>query len=140
MARAHFPRWAWALLPPAALVAGGGVWLLRTFNPNAADSPFPGCAFHALTGYYCAGCGMTRCLHALVHGDVPTALAMNPLVVVLLALAPLVAGWALGWRPRRLAPLMALLQRPWLWLTVLPAFWVARNLPWPPFTALAPVG
>ena len=27
---------------------------------------------------------------------------------------------------------------PKLWLAVLPAYWVARNLPWYPFTLLAP--
>lgn len=138
MSVAHLPRWAWALLPPAAVAVGGGVWLLRTFDPNSSDSPFPACPFHALTGFYCVGCGITRCLHALVHADLSTALAMNPLVVGLLAVLPLLATWALGWRPRAVAPVVALLQRPAFWLTLLPVFWVGRNLPWPPFAWLAP--
>lgn len=120
-------------------VAGGmGVWMLRRFDPNVAGSPFPGCLFHAVTGYYCPGCGMTRAMHALVHGDMAGALAMNPLMVSLLLLSPLLLAWRSGWQPARLRPVVAVLSQPTLWLVVLPAYWIARNLPWFPFTALAP--
>jgi hypothetical protein len=30
------------------------------------------------------------------------------------------------------------LLAPKFWLVLLPAYWVARNLPWPPFSWLAP--
>ncbi|RBL33433.1 hypothetical protein BRN31_04600 [Xanthomonas oryzae pv. oryzae] len=56
-------------LAPAALAAGAGVWIFWKFDPNLPGNPFPPCIFHALTGFYCAGCGMTRALHALAHGD-----------------------------------------------------------------------
>lgn len=138
MARLRDRRWLLAALPPAALVTWAGIWALRHFDPNAANSPFPPCSFLAVTGYYCIGCGLTRALHALVHGDVLTALSMNPLAVAMLAVAPLVVGWALGWRPRGLQPLITLLMKPAFWLTLLPLYWVARNLPWPPFAWLAP--
>jgi Protein of unknown function (DUF2752) len=39
------------------------------FNPTTAGF-FPVCPLYALTGYACPGCGMTRGLHALLHGDV----------------------------------------------------------------------
>ena len=71
-------------LTAAALAAAVGVWLLREFDPNAAHSPFPGCMFRALTGYFCVGCGLTRALHALVHGDLARAFSMNPLAMLLL--------------------------------------------------------
>lgn len=138
MARLRDRRWLLAALPPAALAAEAGIWALRHFDPNAANSPFPPCSFLAVTGYYCIGCGLTRALHALVHGDVLTALSMNPLAMAMLAVAPLVLGWALGWRPRGLQPLITLLMKPAFWLTLLPLYWVARNLPWPPFDWLAP--
>jgi len=134
----HGKRWLLALLPPAALAAGAGFWVLRHYDPNSAGSPFPPCSFLAVTGYYCIGCGLTRALHALAHGDVATAFSMNPLAMVMLAVAPLVLGWALGWRPRALQPLITLLTKPAFWLTLLPAYWIARNLPWVPFTWLAP--
>nr|WP_246191567.1 DUF2752 domain-containing protein [Pseudoxanthomonas gei] len=121
-----------------AFAAVVGVWLLRTFDPNAAGSPFPGCMFHAFTGWYCIGCGVTRALHALVHGDVARAFSMNPLAMSMLAIAPLLAGWQMGWQPRWMRPLIAVVSEPRFWLVLLPVYWVARNLPWFPFTLLAP--
>jgi len=127
-----------ALATAAAMAAVVGVWLLRHYDPNVAGSVFPPCVFHALTGYWCIGCGITRALHALVHGDIARAFAMNPLAMALLAVSPLLIGWRLGWQPRWLRPLVALLSEPKLWLVLLPAYWIARNLPWPPFSWLAP--
>ncbi len=63
---------------------------------------------------------------------------MNPLLFVLLALAPLFAVWHLGWRPpwlQRLARVAAD-WKPWVALVLV--YWIARNLPWFPFTLLAP--
>lgn len=122
----------------ATLVAVTGVWALRTFDPNVAGNPFPPCMFRLLTGYFCAGCGITRALHALVHGDLMAALRFNVLAVGLLALAPFVALWHAGWRPRLLEPVARSLGRPVPWLLLLSAYWILRNLPWPPFSWLAP--
>ena len=87
-------------LTAAALAAAVGVWLLREFDPNAAHSPFPGCMFRALTGYFCVGCGLTRALHALVHGDLARAFSMNPLAMLLLPAIPMMIAHGQGWRPR----------------------------------------
>ena len=125
-------------LTAAALAAAVGVWLLREFDPNAAHSPFPGCMFRALTGYFCVGCGLTRALHALVHGDIARAFSMNPLAMVVLPLMPLMLLHDRGVRPRALQPLMSVVMTPKLWMILLPAYWIARNLPWWPFTLLAP--
>ena len=125
-------------LAATALAAVAGAWLLRHFDPNAAGSLFPTCMFRDLTGLHCIGCGMTRMLHALAHGDLPRAFSMNPLAMALLVLSPLLAAWKLGWRPRWLHAPVAVLAEPKFWLVLLPAYWVARNLPWFPFTLLAP--
>lgn len=125
-------------LTTAAIAAVAGFWLLRNFDPGAAHSPFPECMFRAFTGWYCVGCGMTRALHALAHGDVPRAFSMNPLAMTLLAISPLLLGWKLGWQPGWLRPLVAVVAEPKFWLLLLPAYWIARNLPWFPFTLLAP--
>lgn len=127
-------------MPTAALglAAAGAALVLSRLDPFARNSGLPPCPVHALTGLYCPGCGSTRCLHALLHGDLPLALAMNPLLVISLPLLGLMALNAAGWRPVWLTPLMRQLARPRLWLWVLPGYAVLRNLPWPPFTALAP--
>lgn len=129
-------QWFW--LVGTAVVVPAGLWLLLNFDPNAASNPFPPCMFRLFTGYYCVGCGLTRALHALVHGDIARAFAMNPLVMLMLPLMPLIVAHGYGWQPRRLAPLMNIVMEPKLWLVVLPVYWVARNLPWYPFTLLAP--
>ncbi len=122
----------------AMCAALGGIWLLRTFDPNTAGSWFPSCLFHDITGWYCPGCGITRALHALVHLDVWRAFTMNALVVLSL---PLLALMALqGTMQRRLLP--AAVQRVvfdgrW-WIGALLVFGVLRNLPG--FEWLAPGG
>jgi hypothetical protein len=40
----------------------------------------PPCIFHALTGYYCPGCGGTRAVNALLRGQLLKAFAYHPLV------------------------------------------------------------
>ena len=127
------------LVATAALAAAAsGTALLYRYDPNAAGNPFPPCMFHALTGYWCIGCGMTRALHALAHGEVLRAFSMNPLAMTMLAISPLLLGWKLGWRPAWLRPLVAVVAEPKFWLVLLPLYWIARNLPWFPFTLLAP--
>lgn len=48
------------------------------------------CPFALVTGTACPGCGLTRAAASLVQGDIGTAMALHPLVI-------LVAIWALGW-------------------------------------------
>lgn len=122
----------------AAAAAGAGIWALRTWDPNVAGNPFLPCMFRAFTGWYCIGCGLTRALHALVHFDLARAFSMNPLALLVLPLMPLMAAWSAGWQPARLQPLMRWVLEPKLWLVLLPAYWIGRNLPWFPFTLLAP--
>ena len=85
------------------------------------------------------GCGSTRCLYSLVHFDLPGAMAMNPLLVISLPFLLLMLLNVAGIRPRVLDPLMRILGNPMFWLWVLPGYALLRNLPWAPFTALAPV-
>lgn len=134
-------RWDVPLLAGAGALACAGVAVLRTFDPNAPGTPLPGCIFHELTGGWCIGCGLTRALHALVHGHPLTAFSMNPLAMGVLPLLPLLLMQSRGWQePAWLTPLMRVINTPALWLWVLPAYWIARNLPWVPFTWLAPGG
>lgn len=116
----------------AAALAAGVVLVL--VNPFAAGSILPPCPFHEITGLYCPGCGTTRALHALLHGSFPLALSMNPLAVVAIVLMPVLL-WN-GLNPGRMW--MSRLSDARIWLVLVVAFAVLRNLPWEPFVRLAP--
>jgi len=128
----------YATLATVAVLGAAAFGVLRRIDPNVVGNPLPPCPLQALTGLYCPGCGSTRCLHALAQLDVAGAMAMNPLLVLsLLPLAVLVLHGA-GLLPQRLQGLAAVLANPRLWLVLLLGFAFLRNLPWAPFTLLAP--
>lgn len=128
------------LAAPLLLAGGavGAVVALRLFDPNQPGSGLPPCPFQALTGLYCPGCGSTRCLHALVHLDLATAMAMNPLLVLSLPAVLLLSALGAGVLPAWLVPLARQLCRPIAWGVVLLGYAIARNLPMAPFNWLAP--
>lgn len=115
------------------------LWLLREHGPQARW--LPGCTFHRLTGFHCPGCGMTRAAAALLHGEVAAAFRLNPVGILLLPLA--LAGLAielLGWVRGRPLPfhMNPGARGAWALVLIIAGFWVLRNLPWWPFTLLAP--
>ncbi len=48
---------------------------------------YPACPIRQHLGILCPGCGATRALAALLHGDLLQALRLNPLTTLLLPLA-----------------------------------------------------
>lgn len=117
-------------VPAFALAALAVAALALRFVDVSALRTIPLCLLHALTGLHCPGCGATRALHALAHGDLALALRMNALFVAAL---PALAIASL----RRVD--VARSPRAWLAAAVLAAiFGVARNLPAEPFVHLAP--
>ncbi|XRQ02787.1 DUF2752 domain-containing protein [Actinomadura welshii] len=128
-----------SLVPQAAVLgaAAAGALLVAFRDPNEAGH-YPGCPFLALTGFYCPGCGMTRLVHALTHGDVGAAFGLNPLMFVLLPVfGYLYVRWTvLGVRGM---PMRSALFRPvavYSFVGVVAVYWVVRNLPFG--QALAP--
>jgi Protein of unknown function (DUF2752) len=129
--------WWWGV--PLAAMTLLGIYLLRTYDPNAADNPFLPCLFHRMTGLYCPGCGLTRALHALVHFDLLRAIRMNAFFVLS---SPIL--FLLAWRiyrplPAKAEVLLKPFANPWPWVFAVPLFAVLRNLPWYPFYLLAPI-
>jgi hypothetical protein len=128
------------ILAAAGVFAGSAaVFLVAYFNPVTAGF-FPVCPLYRLTGLNCPGCGMTRGFHALFHGDILGALHFNlftPFYFLLFAYLG-VSMFLLAARGRGL-PLK--IARPGLaygFVALLLVFGVVRNLPYYPFTFLAP--
>ncbi|MBI3118541.1 MAG: DUF2752 domain-containing protein [Candidatus Hydrogenedentes bacterium] len=107
-------------------------------DPSQSAYFFP-CFFHHLTGLYCPGCGGQRALHALLHGQVASALDYNVLAVPLLVgLVPLgVINWV---RPQMLQSMERYVTLPGIALlaALALAFGVLRNLSIPLGYWLAP--
>jgi Protein of unknown function (DUF2752) len=128
----------WLVLVGLVFLLVVGVLILLNFDPVQYSRFFPQCSFKKLTGFHCPGCGLTRAAHALVHGDILRALSMN---VFFIGGAPLFALMVLNHfkrLPKFLVPFTNAISKPVPWLVLLMSFWIARNIPYYPFTLLAP--
>jgi hypothetical protein len=108
------------------------------FDP-VATAFYPKCLFHELTGLYCPGCGSTRAIYCLLHGEFLDALRDNALVVLALPLL----GCVFLARAICRRPLIAVRRSTLGWFGLLLAvivffFGVVRNIPRRPFSLLAP--
>jgi hypothetical protein len=123
----------------ALLLAAGaaGLWYVKVADPNGR-SILPPCLLHEFTGLYCTGCGMTRALHYIMNGQLYQGFRMNPLAVLSLPVLIWVALLIL-YRLVMDKPLPSMPSwLPWAILAVIVLYTVARNLPWEPFSWLAP--
>jgi hypothetical protein len=115
----------WLLAPPLALlVAAGAAWLGLVL-----------CPFRLLTHLPCPGCGMTRAMLALCHGDLRAALIAHPLSPFL---AVALGVWwvnnllAASGRPRLVTLPASAGRLWWLALAAALALWIARLAGWLP--------
>ena len=120
----------------ALLGVGAGVlWLI---NPTTT-SGLPACPWWSMTGTYCPGCGSTRALHQLLHGNPLAALGLNPLMMLTLPflgywlLRYLLAGWHLAIPEIRLRAGVI-----YAFAAGVVVFWILRNIPVEPWMHLAP--
>jgi hypothetical protein len=121
-----------------AVAAGllcGAIWL---GDPTSPGGPLPVCPTKALFGIDCPGCGSLRMISCLLHGDVLGAARFNALGLV----SVVFLLWAFGaWTYGRIVA-----RRVWSWqhhrwaaavaLVLVAAWFVVRNLPMAPFSAL----
>lgn len=115
------------------LVALGAAYLFA-FNPGRTGI-FPSCPFRTLTGFNCPGCGTTRGLHQLLHGNFVAAFELNPLIILTLPLLGYLlitfTRSALSGRPM---PQFSLSPKyGWLLTILIVGFWIFRNTPAYPF-------
>lgn len=121
------------------LIILSGIYLITVFNPEDVKI-FPPCIFYKLTGLYCPGCGMTRATHALFNGEIMKAIDYNPLFF---SFSPLFIYMAAVQIKSIITTGKTRAIRLPYWLTVIVviavfAFWILRNIPYSPFTYLAP--
>ncbi len=117
------------------LIIAGAAYLFF-FEPGKSGF-FPGCPFRFLTGFTCPGCGTTRALHQILHGDFYTAFTLNPLLLlaipfVLFALIRYTVIVMRGGVPRGNS-----LPAPYIYAIffVILSFWIFRNTPFYPFVS-----
>lgn len=117
-----------------------GVAVLFYFLDPTQHNLFPRCMFHSLTGAYCPGCGSQRALHSLLHLNFANVIGYNFLFLpaalfILYHYAHPLLNKFFSWN---LPNLFYKKETPWVVLSVVLLFWIARNLPFYPFTILAP--
>jgi hypothetical protein len=132
-------RPAW--LAPLAVLACLGVAFTYVLNNNPADAkadPLGPCAFKLLTGLDCPGCGGTRMVWYLLHGNVLEAARYH--IIALLAVPVLVWAYVV-WAAKRIfgVTVPSIRIHPiaiGIFLAVWMVFAVLRDLPWAPFNLL----
>jgi len=101
---------------------------------------FPKCPFLSLTGLYCPGCGIQRAIHDILNGQILTGIRHNYLLLLVGAVL-IYQIWILIKQQRTNESSSNLLHKASVTkfiLFLVLAFWALRNLPYFPFTELAP--
>ena len=134
---ASTPTRAFALTGAVAMSAAG--FTLWYFNPETAGF-FPVCPLYKLTGWACQGCGLTRGMHAFLHGEFLTALDYNLLLpaVLLFAAVLFVTLFSIFARGRGVNFKFFTPKLIYGFFIIALVFGVARNLPFYPFNILYP--
>ncbi len=123
-------RWSSRTVTTVTVLAVASLAALYTVDPTR-HMVTPPCPYLTLTGIACPGCGLTRCLHFLLRGDLARAFAYNPWAFVV---APAAGAFAL--LPAVADDVRTLRVRTgisWVMLVVTLAFWVWRNTAVYPF-------
>lgn len=124
-------RWTSRRTVAAAAVLGLAWLTLIVVADPTRQLLSPPCPYLTLTGLACPGCGLTRAVHFLAHGDVRQAFAYNPWAFVS---APALAAFALV--PTVADEVRTLRVRTgisWIMLVLTVAFWIWRNTASYPF-------
>ena len=143
------PQAAGFLSPRAQIVFGACACACASAFVYAVDpsrhAVYPQCLLYNTTGIYCAGCGATRAVYALLHGRLLDALHDNVLFVAALPLLLYLVGCHLleTWRANAW-PAVFLNPGKMAWrgvaiFLVMIAFMIIRNLPGAPFDLLRPI-
>jgi hypothetical protein len=141
--RARTPKisaWLPVIISAAILAIAGALAYLYQNDPAASSSGallFPSCRFYQITGLKCAGCGLTRAFHHLLHGRFGTAFYFNPLFFCLL---PLFTFWGLRearrvWLEAPISPVQwqRRVLTSWIFIGLIFVYTAVRNFSWWPW-------
>lgn len=116
------------------------ICLIGIFYLYNQGNPFL-CVFHEVTGLYCPGCGTGRALRSLLHLDIKKALDYNMLFIISF---PFIAYYCFVYYTRivfgkNVLPYIKTTPKTALFLLILIILYtVLRNIPYYPFSILAP--
>ena len=128
------------ILKIGLLVVFAGLAVLFFDLDPAKHNIFPRCLFNSVTGYYCPGCGSQRAIHSLLHFDIAGVVSYNILfipaflLIIYHYLHPVLNRF-FEWK---LHNIFYFKSTPWIIFGFVLAFWILRNLPFYPFSVLAP--
>jgi hypothetical protein len=119
----------------------GGIFIFYYFFNPADHSFFLVCPFKYATGYNCPGCGSQRAIHQLAHGNLSSAFALNPLMVLSIPLVLYGFGtkawnylYATDYRVKLFYSNFFI----YTYFIIVLLFWILRNVPIAPFNYLSP--
>ncbi|HUH69403.1 MAG TPA: DUF2752 domain-containing protein [Mycobacterium sp.] len=119
----------------SSMLMCAAIWVSDPTTPNG---PLPVCPTKALLGIDCPGCGSLRMLYSLMHGNLMAAARFNALGLA----AVVVLVWAyLSWTYGRVVGRRIRCWQHYRWsaavtLSLVVAWFVVRNIPFAPFSAL----
>jgi hypothetical protein len=119
-------------------IVAAGAALLLYFFVEPKNGNLPKCLFHELTNLYCPGCGVQRSFHALLHGHLLTAINYNLLFILFL---PFIIYFILAFEFDKKHSRSSFIYKANFGIAVViifVSFWILRNLPFAPFSWLAP--
>ncbi|WP_067780733.1 DUF2752 domain-containing protein [Actinomyces vulturis] len=111
----------WSILPI-------GVLAIAIARVSVSVPQGPGCSFHYATGLWCPGCGGTRALHAMCHGQWSEAWGYNPAAFIIVPGLIAMSIWVACQTPVRSLPVLPV-KTIMVAAMMLIAFGVARNIP-----------
>jgi hypothetical protein len=127
------------LLHLITIIALFSLAVISFYSVPEKNSIYPPCIFHTVTGYLCPICGSSRSLHSLAHGNFLSAMRSNIFLVAtivvgtalyIVKLFEIIFGKRVSFRIHYKAG--------YILIILLILFGLIRNIPYYPFTLLAP--
>jgi hypothetical protein len=122
------------LVLAAAVLIPVAASILYTYSPLEYGF-YPRCMFRMVTGLNCPGCGATRSVYSLMHGEPAAAFSYNPLFVTALPFMIVVVA-QLAWSLCTGRPVRIIKAPVWVAKVVFGlvlVYWIVRNLDIYPF-------